>query len=438
MTQQIADLSNELLVELTGDADFSIPKINLADPQFDIPYDPNSDLYKTVKHLTNDDLTTKDIDGSGTFDVLMGGVASQLQEEFSSERITGAEYTRAYVNCITAAMQSAIQFVTSKDQVFWQAQTAQYEAFKARLDAETARITLAASLYDMYNRKAQYALTKEQLATAKIDYDTSSFNLSNLLPLQEASATIKNKTDQTVLDDQIPIQTAILASQKTGQDLNNDSVKYNNENILTKQSAALDLENKTSQFNIDSVLPKQAASLDIQNQTAQYNLATYLPTQTAIAKDQDTLLQTQNSNAIIEGKVNSYQLSDVLPSQVNLTKEQITGVAIQNSSNQYTLDNILPSQWTLLKEQIETQLAQTKETRSTGEPVSGLLGSQIALYRQQIDAYKRDAESKGLKLMLDPWSVSKSSDEGVETPTSINNNAINVAATKYLSNLGLV
>ena len=321
MTQQIADLSNELLVELTGDADFSIPKINLADPQFDIPYDPNSDLYKTVKHLTNDDLTTKDIDGSGTFDVLMGGVASQLQEEFSSERITGAEYTRAYVSCITAAMQSAIQFVTTKDQVFWQAQTAQYEAFKARLDAETARITLAASLYDMYNRKAQYALTKEQLA---------------------------------------------------------------------------------------------------------------------LTKDQDTLLQTQNSNAILEGNINSYQLSDVLPSQVNLTKEQITGVAIQNSSNQYTLDHILPSQWDLLKEQLESQIAQTKETRSTGEPVSGLLGSQIALYRQQIDAYKRDAESKGIKLMLDPWSVSKSSDEGVETPTSINNNAINVAATKYLSNLGLV
>lgn len=438
MTQAVADLANELLVELTGDADFSVPKIDLTDPKFNIPYDPDSDLYKSVKHLVNADITTQEINGTGTFDVIMGGAAAQLAAEYDSERITGAEYTKAYIGTMGAALQNAVAFLTTKDQVFWQAQTAQYEAIKARLDAENAKLALAASIYDMYNRKAQYALTKEQLATAKLEFDANSFNVEQMLPLQATSQQIRNTSDQYVYDKQMPLQTSMLTLQNAGQETSNASSAYSLANILPKQATGLDLENQASTVNVQQILPKQAAALDLQNNTAKYNLETYLPTQTAIATDQDTLLKTQNTNAGIEGSIQKYNLTDVLPAQVALTKDQDVGVTIQNDTARYSLANVVPSQWALLKEQVESQIAQTKGTRSDGTPLSGLMGAQIALYDQQEVSYKRDAESKGLKLMLDPWAVAKSADEAVETPTSINNNAINTAATKYLGNLGLI
>jgi hypothetical protein len=48
--------------------------------------------------LTNADLTTGAINGTGAFDKLMVGVAAQLQGEYDAGRITGAEYTKAYIS----------------------------------------------------------------------------------------------------------------------------------------------------------------------------------------------------------------------------------------------------------------------------------------------------------------------------------------------------
>lgn len=88
-------------------------------------------------------------------------------------------------------------------------------------------------------------------------------------------------------------------------------------------------------------------------------------------------------------------------------------------------------------QKVETELGQTSGTTSSGEKVGGLIGSQIAIYDQQIINYKRDTEQKLVKMLLDTWITRKGVDDGVEVPTSIDNRNINVAVEQYGKNVDI-
>jgi hypothetical protein len=64
--------------------------------------------------LINADLTTGAINGTGTFDKLMVGVAAQLQGEYDAGRITGAEYTKAYITLTQSALVHHYNFYLVK------------------------------------------------------------------------------------------------------------------------------------------------------------------------------------------------------------------------------------------------------------------------------------------------------------------------------------
>lgn len=74
-----------------------------------------------VVPLTNDSLTSGSTSGTGTFDALMKGFKSHLMQEYEAGRITGAEYTKAYIALTQSAMQSAVQYLLGKDAAYWAA-----------------------------------------------------------------------------------------------------------------------------------------------------------------------------------------------------------------------------------------------------------------------------------------------------------------------------
>lgn len=86
-------------------------------------------------------------------------------------------------------------------------------------------------------------------------------------------------------------------------------------------------------------------------------------------------------------------------------------------------------------QKVETEIGQTSNTDSKGNKITGLTGSQIAVYDQQIVNYKRDTEQKLVKMLLDTWITRKGVDDGVEVPTSIDNRNINQVVEKYGSNI---
>lgn len=195
--------ANELFSSLMAGTSLTVPHFDVA--AYTAP-DATGPLYGTVNHLTNDDLTTKSVDGTGTFDVLMGGFKAFLEGEFKANRISGAEYTKAFIALTEGAMSNAVQFLLGRDQAYWQAMQAQIQAQTAQVGLVAAKVALESAkaqliLYETQAAAAQaeYALTKLKLATesaqhdltqvntqlAETNLDTAQYTLTNILPLQK-------------------------------------------------------------------------------------------------------------------------------------------------------------------------------------------------------------------------------------------------------------
>lgn len=345
---------------------------NIVDPTFELPATITDPMYAKVEPLTALNLTTG-VGGTGIFDSLMTSMGAQLQSQFENGRITGSEYTKAYIAMFQSAMQFAVQFALGKDQAFWQAQQAQVDAITARINMETAR----------------YAFLSAQ------------YNYDNVLPLQSAGLTLDN----------------------TGKTTANSISAYNLATILPLQAAGatIDNANRTTEGSIQA-----------------YNLNTMLPLQSGLLTLQSTGEGIKNSTA-------SYNLSTMLPAQVGLISAQTSQATAQatllgaqlNQLN-YQTTNLLPAQLNLVKEQMEVQHAQTSATRSDGStPVTGVLGSQVALYGQQVISYKRDAEQKFIKIMTDSWITQKTMDDGTVAPQNMTNLAIDNVLSTAMTNLAL-
>ena len=219
---------NSLFQTLTAGVSFEIPQIDVTGPSFQIPGGMDSELYKEVTRISNSELTTTTLDGTGTFDVLMRGFKAHLKEEYNQSRITGAEYTKAYTALVESAMAQGVQFLLGKDASFWQAMSAQIQAITAKLQLETARVRHTTAQLEALNQEATFALTKMRLANENMQYCIGKFNHEQMLP-----------------------------AQKTGQDIANRTAVYNLDMIMPLQKVGLEHNNSIALFNLQTMLPQQ-------------------------------------------------------------------------------------------------------------------------------------------------------------------------------------
>jgi len=256
---------------LTGET-FTVPTVNLNDPAFSFPSIVGNPLYNAVAELTNEDLTTRTVGGSGTYDAIMASQAAHLKDEFNQGRITGAEYTKAYIALAQAAAGQAIQFLLGKDQAYWASVIAQGQALTARVQHETAKVQLAIALVEMNNQRATFALNKIRLANEDAQYGITKYNLATTLPAQTA---------------QIVQQTANLLSENAN---------------ISKQGALID-SNK-------AVQDAQKLSIEKNTEVAGYNLDNLMPAQLTLIKEQGEVqraqtLDTRSDAAAVAGSVKS-------------------------------------------------------------------------------------------------------------------------------------
>lgn len=191
MTTLGADLlANELLPSVLNGKSFPLPTVNLNSPTFQLPAE-TGDLFATITKLDNADLTSGSVGGSGTFDTLMSGIDAHLKREYDAGRITGAEYSKAYVALTEAALSNATQFLLAREQAYWQAQGAKYQAqaqmfsvVSTKVGVETAKVQLQLASYQALGAEADYALTKIKLATEDVSYGTAKYALTNIAPEQ--------------------------------------------------------------------------------------------------------------------------------------------------------------------------------------------------------------------------------------------------------------
>ena len=217
--------ANRLLLALTAGEDFALPNIDMSGPEWDIPGGDDSPIFGEITRLTNDSLTTREVGGSGTFDALMESAAKHLKQEFKEGRITGGEYTKAYIATLESCMGNAVQFLLGRDQAYWAAAMAQIQAVTARVALATSKTQYVLSKFQALTAKSEYALTKLKLSTESETYCAALFNVEYTLPQQlkllveqteaQRAQTLDTRTDGTTVVGSIGKQKDLYTQQIT-------------------------------------------------------------------------------------------------------------------------------------------------------------------------------------------------------------------------------
>jgi len=384
-------LANNLFDTLTTGSDFTLPVVDFTIPAFQYSTEAATAV---GTQLTEADLTERLVNGTGMFDGLMEALNGHLRVEYDKGRITGQEYATAYVSMTQTALGSAVQYLLQKDNAYWQAQliqmqtrTAEVALVTARIQTEIAKADLIKSQLEAKTVASNYALSKMQLATEDAKY----------CGIEAQTAQIIYQTDFL-----LPAQVA----------------------TATKQNEKLD-------FEIDFLLPKELLKADKGIELITSQISTGTAQKDQILYQTASILPAQKLGYEADTALKDYQIEFLLPAQT-------AGYTLDNLAKSYTNDFLLPEQLVSLKEQNEGHRAKTMDTRMDGvTPIAGALGVQKSLQEQQIISYKRDAETKMGKMLLDTWITQMSINEDTLPPTSLSNDRINTVVEKLYTNLEL-
>lgn len=206
--------ANELMTQLMQGEDIEIPDIDLNAPEFTLP---STNIRDPIPRLKLSDLTIKQVDGTGAFDVVMTSLKMHLREEYEKSRITGAEYTKAYIAMVDSALQNATQFLLQKDQAYWAAQLAQITAITASVTLAAVKADYVAKRAEALTAKATYALTKLKLASESAQYCLLKDELEVLRPLQASGLTQDNLGKVFTVANMLPAQLLMIKEQGEAQ-----------------------------------------------------------------------------------------------------------------------------------------------------------------------------------------------------------------------------
>lgn len=262
--------ANRLLEELTKGDDFTLPDIDMSGPEWDIPGGDDSPIFGAIDKISNESLTTREVGGSGTFDALMESAHNHLKAEFKANRITGGEYTKAYIAMMESCMSNAVQFLLGRDQAYWAAAMAQIQAVTARVQLATSKAQFVLAKIQALSAKSEYALTKMKIATESETYCAALFNADQMLPQQlkllteqteaQRAQTLDTRTDGITVSGSIGKQKELYSQQITSyqRDAEVKASKLFTDAWITQKTIdeGLNPPNGFTNASIDTILTK--------------------------------------------------------------------------------------------------------------------------------------------------------------------------------------
>ena len=262
--------ANRLLEELTKGDDFTLPDIDMSGPEWDIPGGDDSPIFGAIDKISNESLTTREVGGSGTFDALMESAHNHLKAEFKANRITGGEYTKAYIAMMESCMSNAVQFLLGRDQAYWAAAMAQIQAVTARVQLATSKAQFVLAKIQALSAKSEYALTKMKIATESETYCAALFNASQMLPQQlklvteqteaQRAQTLDTRSDGTTVTGSVGKQKELYSQQITSyqRDAEVKASKLFTDAWITQKTIdeGLNPPNGFTNASIDTILSK--------------------------------------------------------------------------------------------------------------------------------------------------------------------------------------
>lgn len=229
--------------------------------------------------------------------------------------------------------------------------------------------------------------------------------------------------------------------------------------LLEKQVALADVQLQQGQAQL---LQIQAQTAQIEKQTLAVDTQILqTQAQTALVEQQKTNLAAEALNIPKQGLLVDAQAAVQTQQQLNLESQKLqieaeSALTTQKTTNAVTENTVLVATECKLKAEfdvlMETKLKTATETTllaqktatekaqitALGVDDNSILGKQKALYAAQTDGFKRDAEQKAAKLMVDTWNVRRTTDEGTvaDATNMLNDAAVGRAVTKLLVGVG--
>lgn len=195
--------------------------------------------------INTSDLTTATINGTGVFDVLMKAAAAHLEAEFVKNRIKGSEYAEVYLGSMNQVLQTATQFLLSKQKADLEAQLLSKQILLAQtqIDKATAEIQQLQAQTALINQQKLNAVTENTVLVAQECKLRAEYDLT--------MASITRTNEEVALLTQ---KVATERAQTTALGVDTDSVIGRQKGLYQAQTDGFkrDAEQKAAKVMIDT------------------------------------------------------------------------------------------------------------------------------------------------------------------------------------------
>jgi len=151
------------------------------------------------------------------------------------------------------------------------------------------------------------------------------------------------------------------------------------------------------------------------------------------AENEWLLLAEQKAKMAAETKLMGQTYLNAVTENATMLKQQCKLAAEYDVLMEQKLKTV--QETSLLAQKKVTEMAQTNGASTDNDSV---IGKQKNLYQAQADGFKRDAEQKAAKLMVDSWNVRRTTDEGTQANATnmLHDVTVGRAVTKLLEGAG--
>ena len=111
------------------------------------------------------ELTSGELGGNGTFDIIMGAVNAHIEHQFKLGRIRGTDFANTYIQAMQMALQQASSYAIAKAKLPLELQ--QLEAQNHKIATDIAVMTKQGALYDSQTLQTMAQTEQVKLETTK-------------------------------------------------------------------------------------------------------------------------------------------------------------------------------------------------------------------------------------------------------------------------------
>lgn len=434
-----------------------------------------------IEQLDIKELTTKALNGTGVFDVLMATNCLHIQDEYAKNRIRGPEYAQVYIGALQATLAASVDYLhrskmlgieISNQEKQGELTDAQIQLVLSQARQVTTEVDVKLPV-EVASIQANTLLTETQ--KGKITEELTLIPLQgNLLTAQSgqvsAETLLTNKQTDRVNAElaKIPVEIELLTKQVTNAESQNL--------LISAQITSAELQNTKVPKEI-AILEKQVLQADAQISliNAQQDqlvkeTTTKLPIEVLNLQKQgdqvlaQTSLTTAQSAQVVEQtKKFPYEIEEIQSRIANTSKQnlllekdyelrmgqlalQVKQLALSDAELEVKRQEILVQLAAIDSQRAQADLyAQkvfTEKAQTQGSIVEegSVLGANVAVLSAQAEGYRSDAKQKVTKILVDTWNVRRNSDEGVEAniTNQLHDANVGVAVSGLLKDAGFV